>query len=240
MAHQFDTPIITNDQSVDRVLATGLPVTLVFLDGKLPEDLKKAMQHLAQVHAGELLIAQIQIKENPTTYQRYTAGKAPALVGLRKGQIITQSEGISAPDLEKHVMYLLGKGPRPEHPQPSPQAGRTASRDHTSNGKPRIVTDTNFDQEVLRANQPVLVDFWAPWCGPCRMTDPILEKLAHEYTGRILVAKVNVDENPILSQKYSVQSIPTMMIVKNGKIVDRWTGALPEANIRGRISVHIR
>ena len=240
MAHQFDTPIITNDQSIDRVLATGLPVALVFLDGKVPEDLKKAMQHLARVHAGELLIAQIQIKENPTTYQRYRVGKNPALVGLHKGQIITQTEGVSATVFEKHIMYLLGKGPRPEHPQPSPQPARTSDRDHTVIGKPRTVTDTNFDQEVLRANQPVLVDFWAPWCGPCRMTDPILEKLAHEYTDRMLVAKVNVDENPNLSQKYGVQSIPTMMIVKNSKIVDRWTGALPEANIRGRISVHIR
>jgi thioredoxin len=98
------------------------------------------------------------------------------------------------------------------------------------------VTDQTFDQEVMRSSLPVLVDFWAPWCGPCRMTDPILKKLAGELGSRLKVAKVNVDENPLLSQRFDVRSIPTMLLVKNGKILDRWMGALPEPVLRSRIA----
>ena len=97
------------------------------------------------------------------------------------------------------------------------------------------VTDNNFDTEVLKASVPVLVDFWAEWCGPCRMIAPALEKLAREYAGRIRIAKLNVDENPRTAAQYQVQGIPTMLLVKNGKIVDRIVGALPEAQLRMQV-----
>jgi thioredoxin len=87
----------------------------------------------------------------------------------------------------------------------------------------------------MRSSQPVLVDFWAPWCGPCRMVGPILDKLSKELAGRLRVAKVNVDENPAVAQRYGIQSIPTMMVVKNGQIADRWAGALPEGSLRSRV-----
>ena len=91
----------------------------------------------------------------------------------------------------------------------------------------------------MRSSQTVLVDFWAPWCGPCRMINPVLEKLSREMAGRLRIVKLNVDETPITSGRYGVQSIPTMMIVKNGKIVDRWVGALPESAIRGRVQTNL-
>ena len=94
------------------------------------------------------------------------------------------------------------------------------------------VTDKNFEEEVLKSDIPVSVDFWAPWCGPCRMVAPVLEKLAKEYAGKMLVAKVNVDENQQWAGKYGVQSIPTMLFVVNGKIVHSQIGALPEGIIR--------
>jgi thioredoxin len=103
-----------------------------------------------------------------------------------------------------------------------------------------VVTDATFEQEVLRSSQPVLVDFWAPWCGPCHMVAPTLDKLAGEMAGRLRVVKLNVDENPITAQRYGVQSIPTMMVVKNGKIVDRWAGAFPENALRGRVAAWVR
>lgn len=98
--------------------------------------------------------------------------------------------------------------------------------------EPIHVTDSAFERTVLNSKIPVIVDFWAPWCGPCRMVAPILEKLAKEYAGKLLVAKVNTDENPEWAMKYQVQGIPTMLFVANGKVVHRQVGALPEPILR--------
>jgi thioredoxin 1 len=94
------------------------------------------------------------------------------------------------------------------------------------------VTDTAFDKTVLQSELPVIVDFWAPWCGPCRMVAPILDKLAKEYAGKMVIAKVNTDENPQWAQKFNVQGIPTMLFVAGGKIVHQQVGALPEPMLR--------
>ena len=98
--------------------------------------------------------------------------------------------------------------------------------------EPVHVTDDAFEKTVLQSNMPVVVDFWAPWCGPCRMVAPTLEKLAKEYTGKLLIAKVNTDENPEWMMKYGIQGIPTMLFVAGGKIIHRQVGALPEPMLR--------
>jgi thioredoxin 1 len=98
--------------------------------------------------------------------------------------------------------------------------------------EPIHVTDSAFEETVLGAKIPVIVDFWAPWCGPCRMVAPTLEKLAKEYEDKMLVAKVNTDENPEWAGRYQVQGIPTMLFVAQGKIVHRQVGALPEPILR--------
>ncbi len=98
--------------------------------------------------------------------------------------------------------------------------------------EPIHVTDAAFEQSVLKSTVPVIVDFWAPWCGPCKMVAPVLDKLAKEYAGRMIVAKVNTDENPEWAGKYGVQGIPTMLFVSGGKVVHRQVGALPERMLR--------
>lgn len=100
---------------------------------------------------------------------------------------------------------------------------------------PIKVTDATFEQEVVNADLPVLVDFWAEWCGPCRMIGPILDKLAAEYAGKVLIAKVNVDENQELAQGFQVMSIPNLMMVKDRTIVFNQAGALPEPVMRDLI-----
>src|SRR5436305_499959 len=99
-------------------------------------------------------------------------------------------------------------------------------------GQPVVVSEATFEEQVLRSPVPVLIDFWAPWCGPCRMVAPTVDKLAGEMSGRLRVAKVNTDENPGLMDRFGIQGIPTMMVFKDGQQVDRWTGALPEGAIR--------
>jgi thioredoxin 1 len=106
-------------------------------------------------------------------------------------------------------------------------------------GEPIHVSDAAFEKTVLQSALPVIVDFWAPWCGPCRMVAPILDKLATEYDGKLVVAKVNTDENPEWAQKYGVQGIPTMLFVFNGKIVHRQVGALPEGMLRTTVKEFI-
>jgi thioredoxin len=102
--------------------------------------------------------------------------------------------------------------------------------------EPIHVTDAAFDKTVLQSSIPAIVDFWAPWCGPCRMVAPVLDKLAKEQSGKLLVAKVNTDENSEWAQKYGVQGIPTMLFVANGKVIHRQVGALPEHMLRDIVS----
>ena len=93
------------------------------------------------------------------------------------------------------------------------------------------VTDSNFDQEVLKSTVPVLVDFWAEWCGPCRMVAPVVEELAKQYAGKVKVAKVDVDQNQRIATQYSIRSIPSLYVFKGGKVVDQIVGAVPKHHI---------
>lgn len=103
----------------------------------------------------------------------------------------------------------------------------------------KTVTDANFDQDVLGAGKPVLVDFWAPWCGPCRALSPILEEVAASYADKLIVAKINIDENPEAPSKYGVMSIPTLILFKNGQIEATKMGLLTKSQLSAFIDSHV-
>ncbi|MBN3949228.1 MAG: thioredoxin [Nostoc sp.] len=101
------------------------------------------------------------------------------------------------------------------------------------------VTDSSFKQEVLDSDVPVLVDFWAPWCGPCRMVAPVVDEISEQYKGQIKVVKVNTDENPNVASQYGIRSIPTLMIFKGGQKVDMVVGAVPKSTLASTLEKYL-
>lgn len=106
--------------------------------------------------------------------------------------------------------------------------------------KPIHISDTEFEEKVLNSELPVVVDFWAPWCGPCKMIAPVLEKIAKENAGKLVVAKVNTDENPQWAMHYGVQGIPTLLFIEHGQIADRMVGAAPPPLITGKVEALLK
>jgi len=100
-------------------------------------------------------------------------------------------------------------------------------------------TKENFEKEVLESALPVLVDFWAPWCGPCKMVAPIVKELAEEYSGRLKVGKLNTDDNSTLAERYGIRGIPTLIVFKSGKVVEQLVGALPKSQLQPMIDKHL-
>lgn len=232
----FDAPINSNDQSFDRVLHAGLPVVALFSAGAPESGLEDALRQVAKADSGKSLVAKIRADENPQVVQRFNV-RAPTLITFKNETEQSRAEFPSPADVRAHADYLMGRGSKPE-----PAAAKTAAASAPPDGQgsasenhPVKVTDATFAHDVLGAPLPVMVDFWAEWCGPCRMIAPSLEKLAREYAGRVRIAKLNVDENQRTAAQYQVQGIPTMLLVKNGKIVDRIVGAMPEAQLRQQV-----
>ncbi|MCB0395169.1 MAG: thioredoxin [Flavobacteriales bacterium] len=101
------------------------------------------------------------------------------------------------------------------------------------------ITDSNFQEVVLNSDKPVLVDFWAEWCGPCRMVGPIVEELSKDYDGKAVVGKMNVDDNPEIPMKYGIRNIPTLLVFKNGEMVDKQVGAAPKSVLSGKLEAQM-
>lgn len=101
------------------------------------------------------------------------------------------------------------------------------------------ITDANFDEVVLKSDKPVLIDFWAEWCGPCRMVGPIVEEIAKEFDGKAIVGKVDVDSNPNISMNYGIRNIPTLLFFKGGQIVDKQVGAVPKSVLTNKLNAQL-
>jgi thioredoxin 1 len=228
MSNVYDFVLASSDLSLDRVLGTGRPVIMVFYDMELSADLRQTMDDLARQYAGRVLIVMLARNDAPQAISRFGVRQFPGLVAVRDSKTVTRAEGIRSGDVKPHIAHLLGEGPLPA-PRAAPQA-KAAQK-----AGPVTVAEANFEHEVLRSDRPVLVDFWAPWCAPCHMVAPTVEALAREHGNALKVAKVNVDENPGLAGRYHAMSIPTMIVIKDGREVDRWVGALPDKAIRNRV-----
>jgi thioredoxin 1 len=112
---------------------------------------------------------------------------------------------------------------------------RPGHKEEMEMSQPMAITDAQFDQEVLKSSLPVVVDFWAPWCGPCRIVGPVIEKLSRELEGQVRFVKINVDENPLQAGAFGVQGIPTLIFFKDGEAVNRVVGAMPEPALKAQI-----
>ncbi len=230
----ISTVIHTNRHSIDRVLNTGLPVLLLFWNSnnRSTADVDAILEAAATRNAGKLLIARVNAEEEADLARRFGVSTLPALVPVQKGTALEVVAPAAADAVMPWIQFLAEGGARPA-PQRKPQPKAAAG-----SGEPLVLTDATFESTV-NGPGPVLVDFWAPWCGPCRMVGPSVERLAREYSGRAVVAKLNVDENQATSQRYRVQGIPTLLIFKGGKVVEQIVGAQPYDALNQHLARHV-
>jgi thioredoxin 1 len=253
----FTTPLHTNDQGIDRVLGAGLPVLLVFWRKGCPpcQQLDPRLGNLARAYAGKALIAKVDAQDNPGLARRYCVNQLPELIVIKDKSEIARAQGAVGEQALYAWLDGLLAGSRPMPPRgPSMALNGTPVDEpgprHATNsypprprqapgGDPIILTDATFDQVIGGSDTPVLVDFWAPWCGPCRAVAPTVERLAQEFTGRALVAKLNVDENPRTAQRFGITGIPALYIFKRGQVAERLVGAQPASALRQALARHV-
>jgi thioredoxin 1 len=195
-------------------------------------------------------VAKVDVGDEKALLKRFRVTALPGIVFVKDGRSQAAASGAaSAEGLRRWAEYLIHGGAQPPLPSgPSISLQSTASASPSRHngatsppeGRPVHLTDATFDSWVLQAQTPVLVDFWAQWCGPCHRIAPAVEELAREFSGRLLVGKLNVDENPRVASRYGIMSIPTLLVFKHGQVVDQIVGALPAPALRQRVLQHLR
>lgn len=227
-------PITVTDDNLDSLLLGEKPLLLLISNGDgLRGDFLTAFKKAAAEQRG-MIFARLDPTQNPKAAERFEAGGKPVLVGLYCGEQVVRRSKPWGTDMPLAVEMIQAKM-RDLNPDVITPPATDEAAEKTADSAPVTVTDATFQQEVIDYHLPVLVDFWAPWCGPCKMVAPILDKLAGEFAGQIRIAKVNTDENPALAQSFQIMSIPTIMLIKDRTIVFSQPGALPEPALRDLI-----
>ncbi|MGE5603116.1 MAG: thioredoxin [Nitrososphaerales archaeon] len=262
----IDAPVHSNEANFNRVLNAGLPVMVVLWRRTCAtcEHLNPVLDRLAKTYAGKALVVKVNTDDEAGLARRLNAQQLPGLIFFKDGQEVGRGAGV-APEqnLAAWLDYLAGgsNGARPPAPSgPSVAFGSAQGAAPSSTGysqpqgtqqaprgagtgvktEPIVLTDANFDQLIRTSTVPVLVDFWAVWCGPCKMIAPHVAALAQEFAGRAVVGKLNVDENARTAGQYGIMSIPTLLIFSGGKVVDQIVGVQPAQVLRQRLARHVR
>ncbi len=228
--------MVITDATLDAVLRGKKPALILLSNGEgLRSDFSTAFKSAVNDHPA-ITFAKIDPTANPQAARQFDVGSKPVMVGWYNGAEILRRPRPWGTDVPLAVEMLQKVAQEQAPVEQEIMEIPVDNKPVVVDDKPVIVTDATFEAEVLNYDKPVLVDFWAEWCGPCRMVAPTLEKLAKEFAGQIRIAKVNVDENPGLSQAFRVMSIPNIMLIKNRTIVFNQPGALPEPAFRDIIT----
>jgi thioredoxin len=233
-------PIILTDENLDTVLNGAQPALVLFTTGDgLRGDFKTNFTKMAAEKSGYVFATLDPIK-NPQAAARFGVGEKPVLVAWYCGEEVARRSKPWGSDLQLALDMLDNarkNDPNALEDDDLDTHMETSAMPVPALDKPVNVSDSTFEREVLEASAdlPVLIDFWAAWCGPCRMVAPILDKLAKEFAGKIKIAKVDVDANPRLQAAFRIQSIPNLMIVKQRTVIFNQPGALPEPMLRDLI-----
>jgi len=222
-----ELPVLTTLAALEAELKAPVPVLLLVWHDRPPRrDTEVALKEAADKYGKRLRAFIVDARHDPALVERFGLGQHPILVGWYDGEERIRRNRPWNTDVIGIVEQMLALVPVPAGAEKTPPPPAAA------NDKPVHVTEATFVEQVVNSPLPVVVDFWADWCQPCKMVAPILEKLAREFAGKVRIAKVDVDANPNLAGQFNIRSIPTLMFVKNGKIVGQSAGAAPEAALR--------
>lgn len=225
----LEVPVLKSLAAVEDHLNTPTPVMLLMWHERSPRrDAEIALKEALEKYPRKLEAYIVDARDDAAIVTQFGLGKNPVLIGWHDGAEYIRRNRPWNTDVNGVAAEMAALVPVPE--------GGEAEEAPAVEDEPINVTEADFGEKVVNSPLPVLVDFWAEWCQPCKMVAPILKKLAKEFAGKVRIAKVDVDSNQQLAQQFGIQSIPTLMFVKNGKIVGQSAGAAPEEALRDVIN----